>query len=354
MKLRLSRFIAFVLFLSQQSAMPCAPAPPLGGQVSILDESALIVWDAERRVQHFIRRATFQSDAQDFGFLVPTPAKPELGEVPDEVFQLEHLMAPEVIYEERKGIRPVVWVLEPFLLSRQDVANAPGMYPRSVRVLDQATVAGYDAVVLEADDPKALNDWLSEQGYPSSPELQEWFAPYVAMRWVITAFKIANDRDSGNVSTSAVRMSFPTERPFFPYREPKSKTAQEGNRALQVLMFSNERMEGRLANDFSQNWPGKTVWANRVKPDDVAQLFHQLKVSIHTENLWLAHFEDQSSPRPGDEDLFFRAAENQLPVLPPPVVMTRDARIPIPLDLLLVIGVVAAWIYKRKKSTRNE
>ena len=350
MKLRLFCFIAFVLFLSQQSAMPCAPAPPLGGSVSILDESALIVWDAERSVQHFIRRATFHSDAKDFGFLVPTPSKPELGEAPDEVFHLEHLMAPEVVYEDQKGIRPIIWLLQPFLLSRYDTASTPGMYPRSVRVLDEARVAGYDAVVLEADDPKALNDWLSEQGYPSSPELQEWFAPYVAMRWMITAFKIAKDHDTANVSTSAVRMSFPAERPFFPYREPKAKTAQEGNRVLQVLMISNERMEGKLGNNLSQEWPGKTVWANRVKPDDVSQLLNHLKISMNTTNLWLAHFEDPSSPRPGSEDLFFRTAESQSPVVPPPVVMTRDARIPLPLDLLLVIGVVAAFIYKRKKS----
>ena len=47
----------------------------------IAEESAVIVWEGATRTEHFVRRATFATTAADFGFLVPTPSKPELAEV---------------------------------------------------------------------------------------------------------------------------------------------------------------------------------------------------------------------------------------------------------------------------------
>ena len=54
--------------------------------VAINEESALIVWDAEHKIEHFIRKATFQTTASHFGFLVPTPSRPELAEVKEALF----------------------------------------------------------------------------------------------------------------------------------------------------------------------------------------------------------------------------------------------------------------------------
>src|SRR5580692_3138180 len=58
----------------------CAVAPPRNGHVSIADETAIIVWDAATKTEHFIRRASFQTASKDFGFIVPTPSKPMLTE----------------------------------------------------------------------------------------------------------------------------------------------------------------------------------------------------------------------------------------------------------------------------------
>ena len=56
------------------AAIP-APAPGCGAisyvgeRVNIASESAVIVWDEATKTEHFIRRATFQSTAYDFGFV---------------------------------------------------------------------------------------------------------------------------------------------------------------------------------------------------------------------------------------------------------------------------------------------
>src|SRR5262249_29668274 len=60
---------------------------------------------------------------------------------------------------------------------------------QKVEVLEAKRVAGYDAVILKADAPGALTDWLKDHGYESSPVLTEWATPYVKAGWMISAFK---------------------------------------------------------------------------------------------------------------------------------------------------------------------
>src|SRR5215470_10481210 len=134
--------------LTPQLGQACAPAPRRGQFVRIAEESAVIVWDEKTRTEHFIRRAMFDTDAPDFGFLVPTPAEPALAEVSDSVFNdLEYLIRPKVIEKaETKGVDFTPLLLGFFLRSVGD--RAPVM--SSVRVLSAQRVAGYDAVVLEA------------------------------------------------------------------------------------------------------------------------------------------------------------------------------------------------------------
>ena len=85
----MTKCLPLVLFAALLAAVPspaCAPAPMRGEYVEITNESALIIWDAESKTEHFIRRAAFQSTSTDFGFLVPTPTQPELAEADDSVF----------------------------------------------------------------------------------------------------------------------------------------------------------------------------------------------------------------------------------------------------------------------------
>jgi hypothetical protein len=67
--------------------------------VEIAEESAIIVWDASTKTQHFIRWVSFATQAQDFGFLVPSPAKPVLAEATETAFQLlNELIKPETVH----------------------------------------------------------------------------------------------------------------------------------------------------------------------------------------------------------------------------------------------------------------
>jgi len=71
---------------SPPKAPACAAAPRRGELFDINSEEAIILYDAKSKTEHFIRRANFRIEAKDFGFLVPTPTKPELGEARSCVF----------------------------------------------------------------------------------------------------------------------------------------------------------------------------------------------------------------------------------------------------------------------------
>jgi len=86
------------LLLSVSAVLACCPAPPSGKPVVNADQTVVIVWDEAANTQHFIRQASFQSAADDFGFLVPSPTAPELEESGNDAFPLlRKLTEPETV-----------------------------------------------------------------------------------------------------------------------------------------------------------------------------------------------------------------------------------------------------------------
>src|SRR6185369_1509461 len=78
------------LFLAGQRSptLGCTAIGLKGAPVQIVDEDAIIVYDSAKKIQHFIRRASFRALAPNFGFLVPTPSVPILTEVEDAAFAI--------------------------------------------------------------------------------------------------------------------------------------------------------------------------------------------------------------------------------------------------------------------------
>ena len=75
----------------------CCPAPRSGQRVVNADQTVILIWDAATKTEHFIRQASFKSEADDFGFLIPSPNQPELDESGNEAFNyFQKLTEPEV------------------------------------------------------------------------------------------------------------------------------------------------------------------------------------------------------------------------------------------------------------------
>jgi hypothetical protein len=284
------------------------------------------VWDEAHHIEHFIREARFLTDDVNIGFLVPTPQAPELAEADHRIFDLVSSLgkptkvAPTVDHSPWSLVSPLV--MSSFLqLGRLSPAalfsgmNDLKSQPTRSSVLKESDVAGYHATILSADDEQALAQWLSVNGYTATPELKSWLEPYIVGKWKITAFKlIKRDDDAPILITRAIRLSFHTDRPFYPYSEPSDRqlaaSASPGGRALTVAILSENRMAGVLANN--SRWPAKLQYAG-----DSAGSTPSREVS----NKWLQYaglsetngpipnkltsFVDESNPRPGTADLYF-------------------------------------------------
>ena len=296
-----------------------------GPRTKMYTETALIVYDSAAGIEHFIRTADFQSSSSDFGFLVPTPGKPELAESSAEVFAaLADITKPrtEIRFHSIERWMPKDIIRKWFQKQNAKLADkeTDEEPPGRVRVVEQKRVGGYDAAVLQASDPKLLRDWLTANGYAARPSLEEWFKPYTAGGWYISAFKIATDAataGTASVSNAAVRISFPTDRPFYPYREPAEMQSQYGGRELGVFVLSSARVSGTIgAGQGARTWPGRTVWANKVSADRLSKIATagKLPEGVGRREWHLTEFEDQSSPRPGTDELYFEPAAHQTPV----------------------------------------
>lgn len=359
---------ASVGFLRPTPGQGCAAVGRKDETIHIAEESAIIVWDAANKVQHFIRRAVFDTDAADFGFLVPTPTKPDLAAASDAAFGLlEKVIAPKTVVVSEFSFKPALCLFG--AMTKSDLGKGLPEPQSAVRVLEQKRVGAFDTAILEADEAGALNDWLAKNGYISSPELSWWLGSYVTAKWKITAFKIAHDAKKGGalVGTEAVRMSFKTERPFFPYREPegaklpdqkkkaakdwdKEKGSYSNRRLLRVFFISDARMTGTLGE---RRWEANVYFADRVEEETRTGLVKTLGVPEGSlvERPWLTTFEDGSSPRLAFDEVYFTPSAEQSTTHPRPNEKIQVTWIPAELVILVIVAILfVLWRWRGRKA----
>ncbi|MEX0702417.1 MAG: DUF2330 domain-containing protein [Planctomycetales bacterium] len=335
---------AGLFFVTQVPGSACCPASPSGKPVVNADQTVIIIWDAATKTQHFIRQASFRSAADDFGFLVPTPSQPELAEAGDEAFPyLLKLTEPEYIRQARpRGGCSIGCGVS------GDVKSAP-----PVRVLAEKLVAGLQTVVLEADSADALVGWLKEHGYAYSPEIEAWAKPYVEAGWKITALKVAKEEGEADqsVAASALRISFQTDRPLFPYREPDptqhAAALNAKQRLLRIFFISDGPYHGHLGEDAS--WSGRVAWSDWIGAADRSRVLELLKLPETTGPAeWrLTEFEDDWAYEPAPADVTFARSADEKPIHRPPIVLYVAAPA-VPDAALFAFAAFATWRFSRR------
>ena len=293
--LRIAAGLAISAALTPHLASACIPAVALGRFINIAHEDALIVWNARRHREDFIRRADFQTNAKDFGFLVPVPSTPTLTEVDDAAFDdLESMATPPETTLSIHGAKP----------------NAVRVLPRTaaIAVVAEKNVAGYHAAVLAATDSANLKSWLRRNGYSVPGGFEKWATPYLRKHWEIVAFKMSREGHSSNdVSSQLVRISFHTTRPFYPYSEPPQKRIA-GNRELNLYVLSSTPVSSQLA---ARPWVASRSVYRSLDSSDVANLAEHIKRNRRDlpHRPVLTYFDDTSNPRRGIADLYFTPSD---------------------------------------------
>lgn len=341
-KFRIAKAIVLGLLpcaLPVNHSAACCAVGYSGKPVVNADQNVLIIWDAAKKKQHFIRKATFQSEGDDFAFLVPTPTRPELSESGDAAFStLAELTAPKS-YGKGGPIFPLGCS-----------SSAPPRYLGTVRVIEEKCVAGFQATVLEADTPEVLAQWLEKHDYKLTSNVAKWAEPYIQQKWMITAMRVRKEKNSlhaPNVNAAALRISFTTDRPLFPYREPESgafaKSLNTKSRTLKIYFVADKRYQAEL--DGGDAWTGQATWSRMLVNEERASLLKDLQLtSAAAPDKWhLTEFIDIWPYRQASGDLYFTPSPNQTDILATTNNPTTDPTIPLALAALMGVN------YRRKR-----
>jgi hypothetical protein len=324
-----------------KSTLGCCAVSAAGVPAVNADQDVILIWDKERKTEHFIRRASFRSEGDSVGFIVPTPSRPQLEEAGNKAFPyLAKITAPEEKF---------VVEMMPSCAATSEVS-----YGRSVRVIEEKTVAGYDAVVLAADSGDALVAWLKDHGYAFTPGVAAWAQPYLEKRWYMTAMKISKDsaeRERAAVAASALRISFQTDRPLFPYREPDSHRdaakLKVNDRILRIYFLAESRYEGRFSA--TEAWGAHVRWSKPLRADQRTKLLDHLDLPKTTgpAKMWLTEFVDNWPYGQAPGDVYFSESADQQRI------SSESRRIYDP-TLVVALGfLLIRPLLRRKRSAEN-
>jgi hypothetical protein len=354
--MRMSRCLVVVILVGlvawqwPQGAEGCCGIGPRGSHVVNADQTVILIWDPVTKTEHFIRKATFKSDAKDFGFLIPTPTAPESAEAGEAAFPFLARLTEPVINYVKRGADSGCGCSK-----SKSVVKASSL---SVRVVEEKTVAGFRLAVLEAKTASSLVGWLKDHGYPFSPEVEAWARPYIDAGWMVTALKVAPEGErQDKVSAASLRLSFKTERPLFPYREPESTAAANAlgakERLLRIFFITDSRYQGELTKD--QPWTGKTAWSGKLTAQDRKTLLGHLNLPETTgpQEFWLTEFEDHWPYRVAPADLYFARASDQSPLRRPPVTEYVQASGEPDVLLLAFFGGALVPLARRRRQANN-
>ena len=135
-----------------------------------------IVW-YEDGTEKLILSTSFQGDADDFSWIIPTPNRPKITKSSDELFtSLDELTRVELDYD---GVRPM-----------SGFGGMEKATRNQVHIIETKKIEYYDVTVLTADDKNALAKWLNKNGYQFPSKQSYILDSYIKNRWYFTAVKI--------------------------------------------------------------------------------------------------------------------------------------------------------------------
>jgi len=320
---------AMGVIVATSSVWACSGVGPRGKPVVFGDQTNIVIWDEAHQTEHFIRNANFRSGADDFGFIAPTPGKPELSEASNQAFYTLANLAP---------VRMTII---------RSIQARGASHSNEVKVIQEADVAGYHATTLWSSDAHAINDWMNEHGYVSTPEVEKWAERYTGKGWYLTAFKVI-DKTKLAASTGTVRMTFQTDKPFNPFYVPATNIPINGGGTLRVYFVSVGDYDANIGDTGTWQTP---LWTAAI-PWPTADLLAkqaELPPEAIPNRAQVESFVDNNFPRPAADDIYFvKKKLGEEPKAPAPA----PTRVILPITLVpMLAGLGVVSLVRRRRTS---
>jgi hypothetical protein len=262
----------------------------------------LLLYDAAQRKEHFIREVTFRNGLEPFGFVVPTPTRPEVAALKHSPFPGLRSFAPTDDFPPPRQSDK----------DNQEGGTGARRAGAGVEVLEIAKVGSFTAYVLAASDARGFAEWLAQNGFEGSSSTDEWLAHYVRLQFFYVAMRYDAPREvtaPSRVVAETVRISFSTPVPYYPYLEPRRPVgAAAPERLLDLWLVSSAPWTPISARRAG----GKTEWVRPFRPTrgsaaryQLASLSDEIQPLLPSGTLQLQTFQDQKASREGFGDVLF-------------------------------------------------
>jgi hypothetical protein len=238
----------------------------------VLQNAERIVFglDAERNEVEMHVQITYSGPAEDFSWIVPVPADPELSITSSAMFtRLAQATQPRFnlnLVEEGKcrdggeigrGLSNE--------MAMGDAAPSSSFDSGSVDVVDQEMVGPYESVTLQASNTDGLLAWLGENGYDIPDTMEAALAPYVAQNAYFVALKLRKNADAGDLAPLALR--YPGDKAMVPVQLTSISATPDMRMEAYVLADTRAVPESYLhvkINEAAIDW-----WSHGSNYDDV-------------------------------------------------------------------------------------
>ncbi len=259
----MQRILSFLLLLFLPLAALAdgmvVPTIAFPAKITIPDQRALICYT--NGTERLVIETRFTGSGTNFAWVVPLPGKPVIEEATTGLFPtLQYLFQPQIIHEVHNyyigilitlGITFLIWLwvrsiktvlkafisgfilaillmiflalLLPALAGGKSRSASLGLTSvpseQVVSILDRKIVGIFETTTIASPDAKALQTWLSQNGYTMPTKVEPVIASYVKDGWVFVATKVQRDKPDSETSTPhPLSFTFKTDRPVYPMR----------------------------------------------------------------------------------------------------------------------------------------
>ena len=251
----------------------------------------------------------YGGDPAAFSWLLPIPVSdampvPELALAPETLLRdLELATQPTLIRPPQRCTEPPP---PPFAFSQRVTLSAlPDSPEDGVDTTDLPNVGPFDNELIQATDVDALVDWLRENGYLVSPEMEPALADYVGEGLAFLGVRLLADADVDEIAPLSV--TWPGSEPMIPLR--LTSISAEPEMGLLVFIAADQPYG-------SSNWPTMELDLERLQWNPVRQQtnYHGL-LSFQIDEVGGQGFVVERAAAPDDLVVSFRPSAEALTAL---------------------------------------
>ncbi|MYE87465.1 DUF2330 domain-containing protein [Candidatus Poribacteria bacterium] len=259
---RYSNFLwlfALLLFLPTDGYAPCVVFTPPEEELNGTGQRAFIAYNPQTQRVDLVPSINLTGEASEFAIVIPTPSIPKLDTVDRRIFrELNDLTLPVTRWRGGGGSSGCnVFTTEDSdsVATFDSAGEAEG-----VTVISEQEVGAFDTVILTADNPMALTDWLDEHGYHHSIDDNAILQNYINQKWVFTAMRLSAQFQDGrrrraqffDATIDPILLTYTAERLIYPLRLT-SISAREGA-DVTVYILTPNKMHFPSAKVEYANW----------------------------------------------------------------------------------------------------